>query len=293
MSMLQLFIAGVLAFTATTGSAAYAANASSPGDILHGLDLAMENVQLRLSPDVWSKVQLRLEFASERLAEAQQTFAENDAADGVEAVHEYGTEISAIAQLVGSANGTDQEALALLLDTTQEVHREVLTSLLNTAPEQAQESIQSVLDAAHGPEETPPSALEGGAAPEDAGAPDNVGAPEGVGQPDTVDAPGATISACATSISKETAQALVDLAKQHGVNHQYVLENFCVLGTLEQVEEMLSQLPASPTQVPAGPPSDVPGGQPPDHPGGQPTDVPAGPPSDTPGGQPSNPPGRP
>jgi hypothetical protein len=72
--MLQLMIAGVLALAATTGSAAYAANASNPGDALHGLDIAMENVQLNLAPDVASKVQLQLEFASERLAEAQRCF---------------------------------------------------------------------------------------------------------------------------------------------------------------------------------------------------------------------------
>src|SRR5215208_2995145 len=41
MSMLQIFSAAMLALAVTTGSAAYAANASNPGDALHGLDLAM------------------------------------------------------------------------------------------------------------------------------------------------------------------------------------------------------------------------------------------------------------
>ena len=311
MSMLQLILAAMLALTATTGGAAYAANASNPGDFLHGLDLAMENVQLNLAPDVWSKVQLRLEFAGERLAEAQEKFAENAAADGLEAVNEYGTEISAIAQLVGSADGADQEALALLVETAQGVHEDVLTSLLDKVPEQAKESIQKALDASHASEHIPGSApndtgtphgidapdhagpSNGPGAPEGVGAPDNTGAPDGVGAPDTVDAPGVDISACATSLSKETAQALVDLAKEHGVDHQYVLENFCVLGTVEQVQQMLSELDVPPTDVPAGPPADVPGGPPSDTPGGKPSDTPGGPPSDPPGGPPINPPGKP
>jgi hypothetical protein len=286
-SMLQLMVAALFALTATTGGAAYAANASSPGDLLHGLDLAMENAQLNLAPDVWSKVQLRLEFASERLAEAQTKFSGNSATDGLEAMNEYGTEISAIAQLVGSADGADQEALELLVETAQGVHKDVLTNLLDTVPEQAKESIQKVLNASHGPEVIP------GLAPAEAGAPEGVGARDETGAPDTFDAPGADISACATSLSKETAQALVDLAKEHGVDQQYVLENFCATRTLERVEEMLSELQGRPTDVPAGPPSDVPGGQPSDHPSGQPSEAPHGPPSDTPGGPPINPPGKP
>jgi len=183
MSMLQIFIAAVLALTATTGAAAHAANASNPGDVLHGLDLAMENVQLNLAPDVSSKVQLRLEFASERLAEAQATFSENDADGGLEALNEYGAQISAIAQLVGDSDGADQEALTSLLEAAQGVHKDVLTSLLDTVPEQAQESIQKALDASHGPDAAP------GFAPSDAGAPDGVGTPSGAGAPEGVGAP--------------------------------------------------------------------------------------------------------
>jgi hypothetical protein len=285
MSMLQLILATVLALTATTAGAAYAANASNPGDLLHGLDLAMENAQLNLAPNVWSKVQLRLEFASERLAEAQATFSANDAPNGLEAMNEYGTEISAIAQLVGSADGVDQEALALLLETAQGLHEDVLTSLLDRVPEPAKDSIQKALDASHTPETIPGFAPDGVGAPEGVGAPDDVGAPDGVGAPNAVDAPGVNISACATSLSKETAQALVDLAKEHGANYQYVLENFCVLGTLEQVRETLSELNGPPTNVPAGPPADTPGGRP--------ASTPGGPPSNISGGPSDNPPGKP
>lgn len=295
MSLLKFIVSTFLALTATTGGVAYAANASSPGDLLHGLDLAMENIQLNLAPDVASKVQLRLEFASERLAEAHTTFSENDVADGLEAVNEYGEQISAIAQLVGGPGGADQEALASLLETAHGVHTEVLTALLDKVPEQARDSIQKAIDASSSPAGIPGStpgatsvsddvgesndagASNAAGTPEAVGTPNDAGRPEGVGTPNGANAPGADISACATSLSQENAQALADLAKQHGVDYQYVLENFCTLRTLERVEEMLSGLQGPPTNVPAGPP----------------TDIPNGPPSNTPGGPPITHPGRP
>jgi len=266
LSWLKLAIAAMLALTATTGGVAYAAHSSNPGDVLHGLDIAMENVQLNLAPDVASKVQLRLEFASERLSEAQETFAENDVADGLEAMNEYGSEISAAAQLIGSADGADQDALLALLEAAQGVHQDVLTQLLDTVPDQAKDGIQNALDASSAPAGSP---VPGGT-----GAPDGAGIPDEIGAP--ADAPGVDIRACASALSRETAQALVNLAKKHGADHQYVLQNFCALGTLERVEEMLSELDTAPTHVPPGPPSDVPGGPPDGVPGGPPDNVPGG-----------------
>jgi len=172
MGMFKLILATVLAMSVTTATGAYAANASNPGDVLHGLDLAMENVQLNLTSDVSGKVQLRLEFASERLAEAQATFANNDVADGQEAVNEYGAEISAATQLIGGADGANQEALTSLLQAAQGVHQDVLTQLLATVPDQAKDGIQQALDASkhHGK-------------PDDIGNPNDGGKPNGSGNP--------------------------------------------------------------------------------------------------------------
>jgi hypothetical protein len=172
-SWLKFAMAAVLALTATTGGVAFAAQASNPGDVLHGLDIAMENVQLNLAPDIASEVQLRLEFARERLTEAQETFAENDVADGLEALNEYGSEISAAAQLIGSAGGADQEELQALLEAAQGVHQDVLTELLDSVPDQAKDGIQNALDASntdHGK-------------PEDVGNPNGTGNPNGSGNP--------------------------------------------------------------------------------------------------------------
>jgi uncharacterized protein YidB (DUF937 family) len=258
MSALKFGLAALLAFSLTAGGVAYAANASGPGSALHGLDLAIEQVQLSLATSTSSQVELRLQFATERLAEAESAFAKHDVVDGQAAVDEYGTEISAAAKLIGGPGGADQAALNSLIQDARGIHQDVLTHLLDTVPEQAKSGIQRALDAsnpaAHGPETVPTT-------------------DSGVG-------PGPDISACAKSLSQADAQALADLARQHGVDYQYVLQNFCVLGTLEQVQAMLSSLPAGPSgQVPTSlPPTSAP--------------VPAGPSGMTPGPQ-VNPPGRP
>jgi hypothetical protein len=128
---LQFGLATLLALIAGTGGVAYAANISNPGDPLHGLDLAMEQTQLNLVPSLSAKVKLRIAFAKERLNEAQATFSKNEVADGLEAIDEYGTEISDIAQLIGTANGEDQEALTSLYESAHSVHQDVLTKLLD------------------------------------------------------------------------------------------------------------------------------------------------------------------
>lgn len=160
-SALQFVIAAVLTLTATTGGVAYAANASNPGDALHGLDLAMENTRLNLTTNVSIKVQLRIAFANERLCEAQAMFSKSDVANGLEAVNEYGTQISAISQLVGNADGADREGLTSLLESAQGIHKDVLTNLLNKVPEQAKESIQKALDVSNAPVGNPGLAPNG------------------------------------------------------------------------------------------------------------------------------------
>jgi len=206
-SMLQLIIAAALALAAGTGGVAYAANASSPGDYLHGVDLAMEQAQLNLTPDVSSKLELRIAFARERLDEAKAMFSENDAAYGLEAMNEYGTEISGIAQLIGSAEGADKVALTSLYETALSVHEDVLTKLLATAPQQAQEAIQKALDASRAPATIPagPPTDAGRPAETPAGPPAGVpgGTPSGIPAGPPADVPGGMpgILGCPTQLA--------------------------------------------------------------------------------------------
>jgi Domain of unknown function (DUF5667) len=181
--VLQFVLATLLALIAGTGGVAYAANVSNPGDPLHGLDLAMEQTQLSLVSDASTKVKLRIAFAQERLNEAQTTFSNNDVTDGLKAINEYGTEISDITQLIGSAHGADQEALTSLYESAHSVHQDVLTKLLDRVPPQAKGAIQRALQVSHAPFNIPPG-LEHHGPPSErpGGPPTNIhgGPPNGV-----------------------------------------------------------------------------------------------------------------
>ena len=166
LSALQIMLAFVLALTAGTGGVAYAANASNPGDTLHGLDLAIEQAQFDLTPGLSRKVELRITFAKERLDEAQATFSKNDVTNGLKAMSEYGTETSDIAQLIGSAHGADQAALTALYESALSIHENVLNKLLTKVPPQAQAAIQRALNASRAPITVPGGPPNGAGRPE-------------------------------------------------------------------------------------------------------------------------------
>ncbi|MGD2254056.1 MAG: DUF5667 domain-containing protein [Anaerolineales bacterium] len=175
--VVQTILAVMLALSAAAAGVAYAADASKPGDILYGLDRALEQVQQHMATSEASKLELRLAFAEERLLEAQSLFSQSDVAHGVQALDEYRSQVSTFALLIGNTQGADQEALLALLEAAQASHTDILTSLLGTTPEQAHESIQEAIEASDlqisDPVDTPADV----GAPDDAGASDDAGSP--------------------------------------------------------------------------------------------------------------------
>ena len=273
-SMVQILIIVMLALTALTGGAVYASDGAEPGDMLYGLDRAIEQLRLIIASDSESAAQLHLGFAVERLEEALSRLSDNDFENANIALNFYGEEISSLAKLVGSAGGVDQEALAELVNAALAIHQDVLTNLLNIVPEQALEGIQNAInvsikefDFSFGPPEgtgppEDPGLPESAALPESAGLPEGTGSPENAGPPEDVgalgNAIGLTLKDCFANISKEDAQALVEMAATYGVKYEEILRVFCVVGSLEKVEELIPKgfdiLPGG------GPPIDVPGG---------------------------------
>lgn len=61
----------VTLFSAGTVGVAYAANEAKPGDLLYGVDRALESIQLSLTFNSQRKAELSLSFAQERVAEAE------------------------------------------------------------------------------------------------------------------------------------------------------------------------------------------------------------------------------
>ena len=173
-SPVQIIAAAALAFIFVTGGVAYASDGAAPGDVLYGLDRAIERVRLHMTADAEDAVALRLKFAEERLKEVEDRIAADDMDDAQAALEYYGEEIAALAELVGGQDGFDEQAHIELVNTALSVHRDVLIRVLEKVPEQAQEAIQKVIDK----NDKLPGFLK------DKGKPENTGKPEKTGQPE-------------------------------------------------------------------------------------------------------------
>ena len=87
--MVRVLVALAVMFVGGGGGAIYAADAAVPGDLLYGLDRAVESLQLRLSTSSEVAAGLLNSFASERLQEADQLAAAGDAENAAAAMTAY------------------------------------------------------------------------------------------------------------------------------------------------------------------------------------------------------------
>lgn len=260
--MIQIIIVTLLALSAITGGAVYASDSSEPGDILHGLDLAVEQLQLRFASSNEEAAQLHLLFAIERLDEARGRLAEEDTENAEKALNLYGEEISALAQLVGGPGGADQEALLELVNSALSIHQTVLTGLLDVVPEQALEAIQNALERSNIQFENFPGPPEAKGPPEGASEGENSGPPEGAGPPDSAgppeNVPGLMTKACAENISEEDLQILQQIAEEKGIGLQALIRVYCAAGS---INHLMPLLPEAATNRPGGgPPANIPAG---------------------------------
>ena len=129
------FVAIVLAVVAGAGGVVHAADGAAPGDVLYGIDRAVESVRLDLTSDPETATGLLLEFAQERLLEAEELSELGDEENLEGAVNSYGETISSMAQTLGTAEGLDEEALASVLDAAFSVHEDQLNRIFLTMSE--------------------------------------------------------------------------------------------------------------------------------------------------------------
>lgn len=169
--------AAVLAFFLVTGGVAYASDAAVPGEILYGLDRAIERVRLHMTTDVEDVIALRLGLAEERLKEFEDRIAADDIDNAQAALESYGSEIAALAKLVAGPEGMDEHAKNELINAALTVHRDVLTGVLEKVPEQAQKAIQNAIDKNN----KFPGNIKDSGKPEKTGKPEKNGRPEDPG----------------------------------------------------------------------------------------------------------------
>ncbi|MCH8878195.1 MAG: hypothetical protein IIA89_15495 [Chloroflexi bacterium] len=178
---------------------AYAADGSSPGDVLYGLDTAMESLRYNLASSPETRASLALASAEERLAEVQ-TLVGSDAseADVQQAIEGYAFNISqAAAELAAVAASGEEaraEALAQLLQSSLSVHSQVLSEAKGRVPESAQPFFDQAIATSEVGKQTvdsiftdgmpsgQPESIPGGHRPETPGGDASEDAPRGEGQ---------------------------------------------------------------------------------------------------------------
>jgi hypothetical protein len=145
LKMVSIIITIVLAIAVATGGVAYASDSAAPGDLLYSVDRAIEQIQLSLTTDTESALQLQLEFAQERLQEIEVLASQGDFDNMSVALEEYGKTISSIAQTVGSPDGVDKDTLIDLLDTAFSIQQTQLEEMLDQLPDQEKEPVEEKL----------------------------------------------------------------------------------------------------------------------------------------------------
>lgn len=130
-------------------SASAAANAGvKPGSFWYGFDLAFEKINLFFTFNSEGKSRKALEYADERLAEAE-AVAENNNTDAVKtAIANYESNIAFAAEKAKDV-GEKEKAEALLTsiaDNTSK-HQEILADVLAKVPDEAKEAITKAIEA--------------------------------------------------------------------------------------------------------------------------------------------------
>lgn len=124
--MLRVVSAVILGLAVAMGGVVAVADAAGPGDLLFGVDRAVEQVRLRLTTDGVAEARLRLEFAVERLAEAELELATDGNLQNVEvALAAFNTALADLQPLLDQLTPEQrmmvQEAFASLLSSREGV----------------------------------------------------------------------------------------------------------------------------------------------------------------------------
>lgn len=147
LAMLPIALAILVILAGTSAGVVYASDSTVPGDTLHGLDLAVEQAQLNLAePD--QTLGLHIQFADERILEAETLVARDDRQHLDEALNDYEQEASDITGAIGTE---DDLALLEQVEAAFSRHEARLMALLDKLPEQARGGINRALEASeHG-----------------------------------------------------------------------------------------------------------------------------------------------
>ena len=124
-----------------------AADQALPGDFLYLADTAIEEAHVLMALNDIARVQLRLEFAEERLNEAQKKFAEGDSRNAAVALEGFEKQMREISVVVLNSKDEIKAQLGKMVAEFHEINSEVLLKLASSLPFDSQEMIQHALGA--------------------------------------------------------------------------------------------------------------------------------------------------
>lgn len=170
---------------------AYAADGSSPGHALYGVDQAMEATQMALASSPEGRAELALAFAHERALEAQTLANQGGSTDAIaQAAAGYQSNIQeaaeALAEVAATGDAARAEALRELLATSLAAHETTLNEVASHVPQEAAPAIQEAIDSSSAGRQAVEGLFEEDrptGPPEDAGPSDDTGRPEGAAPP--------------------------------------------------------------------------------------------------------------
>lgn len=144
--MAQFFVTLILLFSLLTGGV-FAADGAGPGDLLYGLNRAIDQVSLIFESDSEIEASKRLEFAAKRLEEAKNEIENGNLDNALIAFEAYDHEIDQYAKRLASKDGLDRAELEKLLAETLNIHLDVLSTILYNVPPEAHEAILKAIEA--------------------------------------------------------------------------------------------------------------------------------------------------
>lgn len=124
-----------------------AADQALPGDFLYLADTAIEEAHILMALNDVARVQLHLEFAEERLEEAQKKFAEGDSRNASVALEGFEKQMREIADVVLNSKIEIKARLGKMVAEFHAINSEVLMTLASSLPSETKEMIQQALGA--------------------------------------------------------------------------------------------------------------------------------------------------
>lgn len=122
---------------------------TKPGNLLYGLDRAMERVQLALARDPEKKAELHLFHAEERLAELKELVEQNRFRYVERLAKDHDDSVEKAEEEIGKAVALGRNTTALSAHVAEMTYKHILVleRVLEKVPEQARESIQRAINA--------------------------------------------------------------------------------------------------------------------------------------------------